>query len=114
MKNIMKEVSQIYSDDVSEDMIEPYLKNGCGDDNSQIASIIRRVAGNYADEVIKRINSNGYKRDLMKLYIIGGGGCIIKNFTGMANRHGVTFIEDICANAKGYAYLTRQKMQRNL
>ena len=114
MKNIMKEVTQIYNDDVSEDMIEPYLKDGCDPNDSPITSIVDRVASAYGEEIIKKIHSNGYKDDLMKLYIIGGGGCILKNFTDLSSKRGVIFIDDICANAKGYAYLTRQKMMRKM
>ena len=40
----------------------------------------------------------------MKLYVCGGGGCLIKNFYH-GNFDRVKFIDDICAAAKGYEYL---------
>lgn len=40
----------------------------------------------------------------MKLYVVGGGGCLIRNFADYdANR--VIINEDICATAKGYEYM---------
>lgn len=45
----------------------------------------------------------------MNLYIIGGGGCILKNFSDITNNSNVHVIGDVCANAKGYAYLAKQK-----
>lgn len=37
----------------------------------------------------------------MKLYIVGGGGCLIRRF-GKYNSEKTVFIDDICAAAKGY------------
>lgn len=40
----------------------------------------------------------------MRLYVTGGGGCILKIF-GDYDKNRVTIIDDICATAKGYEYL---------
>lgn len=45
----------------------------------------------------------------MKLYVIGGGGRILKNFSEFWKTPGVIVIDDICANAKGYAFLSKQR-----
>jgi plasmid segregation protein ParM len=37
----------------------------------------------------------------MRLYVVGGGGCIIRNFYEYDEKR-VVFITDICAVAKGY------------
>lgn len=47
----------------------------------------------------------------MKLYVIGGGGCLIRNFAEYdADR--VVIIQDICATAKGYEMLALQTLKR--
>ena len=47
----------------------------------------------------------------MKLYVVGGGGCLIKNFADY-DKERVIFNEDICATAKGYETLALQNFKR--
>ncbi len=110
--DIRQELSAMYADDVPEDMFENYLINGTAGKSDKIADTVRRITTAYCDEVIKKIYSYGFKEDLMKLYIVGGGGRVLKNFSEIWKTPGVVFIDDICANAKGYAFLSRQKSQR--
>ena len=59
--------------------------------------------------VADRLREHEYNPELMKLYVVGGGSCLIRNFTEYdPNR--VTINSDICATAKGYELLA----QRNL
>lgn len=48
----------------------------------------------------------------MRLYIVGGGGCMVKNF-GEFNSKRVIINDDICATAKGYEMLAQRKLKRN-
>ena len=50
------------------------------------------------------MREHGYDESTMKLYVCGGGGCLIKHFYH-GNLDRVKFIDDICAAAKGYEYL---------
>ena len=109
MKEIRQELSRLYKDDYPEEVVDPFLRNGCGNDNSDVASITRRIALEYAEDIIKTIKAVGYKDSFMNLYIIGGGGCILKNFSDITSGGNVHVIGDVCANAKGYAYLAKQK-----
>ena len=46
------------------------------------------------------------------LYVVGGGGCLIRNFADFdASR--VIINEDICATAKGYEYMALVTLNRN-
>ena len=51
-----------------------------------------------------------YDENTMTLYVTGGGGCLIKNFSKV-NADRVKFIEDICAAAKGYEYMAEAQMK---
>ena len=110
MKEILNEVSRIYCDDVSEEAIEPLLRNGCRNDSGKLAKIVRSIAERYAKNVMDIIVDNGFREGIVRLYVIGGGGCILKHFSDIEKLEGVMFIDDICANAKGYAFLTKQKI----
>ena len=51
-------------------------------------------------------NKYEYNPNLMHLYVVGGGGCLIRNFgTYDKSRVTITMIDDICATAKGYESL---------
>lgn len=52
-----------------------------------------------------------YNPELMRLYVVGGGGCLLKHF-GTFDRERVTIIEDICATAKGYEFLAYHALRR--
>ena len=52
-----------------------------------------------------------YNPDLMRLYIVGGGGCLVKHF-GDYPKERVTIIGDLCATAKGYETLCFAQLQR--
>ena len=52
-----------------------------------------------------------YNPDLMRLYIVGGGGCLVKYF-GDYPKERVTIIGDLCATAKGYEALCFTQLQR--
>lgn len=109
VKSILNELAQRFSDDIPEEMVEPLLRDGCDKSTSPLADTVRSIASSYGKELVKIINDNGFKEGLVKLYIIGGGGCLLKNFTDIGSRDGVVFVGDICANAKGYALLAKKK-----
>ena len=44
-------------------------------------------------------------------YVVGGGGCLIRNF-GTYDKSRVTIIDDICATAKGYESLAYMSLKR--
>ena len=44
----------------------------------------------------------------MKLYVVGGGGCLLKNFFPI-DPSKIVINGDICATAKGYEYMAEVK-----
>ena len=47
----------------------------------------------------------------MKLYVVGGGGCLIRNFAEYDESR-VTINDDICATVKGYERMAELRLQR--
>ena len=72
--------------------------------------IIKSVAAEYVRDIFRRLREHGYDENTMNLYVTGGGGCLVKNFYKF-NADRVKFVEDICAAAKGYEYLTEAQMK---
>ncbi len=112
MKEIQKELSKENGEDIPEMLIEPLLRNGLQERTDSIAKKVEHIATRYTENIRKRLADYGYKEGLVHLYVIGGGGCLLQNYSDLAEKAGVTFITDICANAKGYETLAEKKLRR--
>ena len=112
MKEIQKELSKENGEDISEMLIEPLLRNGLQERKDSTAKKVEHIAMRYTENIRRRLVDYGYKEGLVHLYVIGGGGCLIRNYSDLAEKKGVTFITDICANAKGYATLAEKKLRK--
>ena len=112
MKEIQKELSKESGEDIPEMLIEPLLRNGLQERTDSTAKKVEHIATRYTENIRRRLVDYGYKEGLVHLYVIGGGGCLIRNYSDLAEKTGVTFITDICANAKGYETLAEKKLRR--
>ena len=112
MKEIQKELSKENGEDISEMLIEPLLRNGLQERTDSTAKKVEHIATRYTENIRRRLVDYGYKEGLVHLYVIGGGGCLLRNYSDLAEKAGVTFITDICANAKGYATLAEKKLRK--
>ena len=112
MKEIQKELSKENGEDISELLIEPLLRNGLQERTDSTAKKVEHIATRYTENIRRRLVDYGYKEGLVHLYVIGGGGCLIRIYSDLAEKTGVTFITDICANAKGYETLAEKKLRR--
>ncbi len=112
MKEIQKELSKENGEDIPEMLIEPLLRNGLQVRTDSTAKKVEHIATRYTENIRRRLVDYGYTEGLVHLYVIGGGGCLIRNYSDLAEKTGVTFITDICANAKGYETLAEKKLRR--
>lgn len=112
MKEIQKELSKVNGEDIPEMLIEPLLRNGLQGRTDNTAKKVEYIAKRYTENIRKRLTDYGYKEGLVHLYVIGGGGCLLRNYSDISEKAGVTFITDICANAKGYETLAEKKAHR--
>ena len=98
---------------IDDSVIETILRTGSADIAPKYRDIVVAVARKYAAEIFETLRKYEYNPDLMKLFIVGGGGCIIRNFGEyVADR--VTIISDICATAKGYEAITLATLRKEL
>lgn len=72
---------------------------------------ITSAARQYVADIFSTLHKYEYNPDLMRLYIVGGGGCLIRHF-GQYDESRVTIVDDICATAKGYEYLAFSSLRR--
>ena len=93
-----------FHEKVPEETITDYLIHGSADASEDYLSVMEKVAKEYVQGVFLILRSHEYNAKVMNLYIVGGGGCLIRNFAEYDKKR-VTFNDDICASAKGYEQL---------
>ena len=94
---------------VDESVIEDVLRHGTADIAESVLTVIRDVSKHYVNEIMRRLREHGYDPELMRLYIMGGGSCLVKNF-GEYDSERVTINGDICATAKGYELMAARSL----
>ena len=100
-----------YGVKIDESIIEQYIRYGQADISEKYIDLLHTAAVQYTKDVFAALNRYDYNPELMKLYIAGGGGCIIKNF-GEYDTDRVEIIEDICAAAYGFECLAYMQFTR--
>ena len=106
-ESLLKELGTVVDDLV----IEQVIRTGTADIGEKYLSVIRKADGDYTKEIFHKLREREYNLELMRLYVVGGGGCMIQNF-GEYDKNRVTIVRDICATAKGYEAMTVRKIQR--
>lgn len=96
---------------IEEATIEQVFRYGSADISKPYLDCITSVARQYVADIFATLRKYEYNPDLMRLYIVGGGGCLIRHF-GQYDENRVTIVDDICATAKGYEYLAFSSLRR--
>ena len=96
---------------VDEATIHRFLRNGTADLDPEIEKTMTGTAQMYTDMVFRCLRERGYDPRLMRLYVVGGGGCLIRHFSRYDPKR-ITILDDICATAKGYEYLAEMALRK--
>ena len=88
---------------IEESTVEQILRFGTADISASYLDCITAVARQYVTDIFATLRKYEYNPGLMRLYVVGGGGCLIRNF-GAYDKSRVTILDDICATAKGYEW----------
>ena len=95
---------------VDDSVIEAVIRSGKADVSQRYVDAIRESAKTYAAGIMRRLREHEYDPELMKLYVVGGGGCLVRNFVDY-DKGRVVIISDIHATAKGYETLARHRLR---
>ena len=106
-QNLLKRFGSSADDTV----IDQVFRRGTAEIGERYLTAIQETAAEYVAGIFRRLREHEYDPELMKLYIGGGGGCLIKNF-GQFEKGRVIINEDIRATAKGYEYLARLRARK--
>jgi plasmid segregation protein ParM len=109
IKNAVMDKFQVVIDS---GIIEEYIRTGKADIAKEYLKVLKTTATDYVSDIFRRLNDHEYNSGLMKLYVVGGGGCLIQNF-GNYDKSRVIINEDISATAKGYEYLSERYLKKD-
>lgn len=108
---IKERVMQLHHTTIPDSIITQVMRFGMADISKEYLQTISDTAREYANEIFQRLRTHEYNPQMMKLYVVGGGGCLIKNFVDY-DKDRVIINGDIYANAKGYEYLAELNMRK--
>ena len=91
--------------------VERYLRGLQVDIGERYQKVIGATVRQYVAEIFRRLREHEYDPDLMRLWVTGGGGCLVRNF-GEYNLSRVTILNDIHANARGYEAMAKLELER--
>ena len=95
---------------VPEEMITDYLIRGSADASEEYLAVMEKVAKEYVNGVFRILQSHEYNAKVMNMYLVGGGGGLVRNFAAYDKKR-VTFNSDICAAAKGYEIMAERTLR---
>ena len=95
-----------------EAVIDRVIRTGTADISDRYLAAIREAAETYVAGIFRRLREHEYDPELTRLFVVGGGGCMIRNF-GQYDPDRVVIYDDICATAKGYEFLAKAQLQRS-
>lgn len=112
MLAVREKVLKLHGSCAPDAIIERVLREGTAEIGEQYLTTIREAATEYVAGVFRKLREHGYDPALMRLHVVGGGGCLIKHF-GKYDASRVAMIEDISATAKGYEHLALLRARKN-
>ena len=104
-------VMRVHHTTVDDAIINRVFRFGTADISEKYLKTITDTATEYVEGIFQRLREHEYNPELMRLYVLGGGSCLIRNF-GTFDKERVTINDDICATAKGYEHLAELNLRR--
>lgn len=113
MISVREKLMRRFGTTVDDSVIEDVLRFGEADIGKPYLDAIRESAVEYASGIMRRLREHEYNPELMKLYVMGGGSCLIQNFVKYDPAR-VTINTDIRATARGYETLAAFRLDRKM
>ena len=107
-----KQMMDKYGIDMPESVIEQFLRTGTANLARELLDNLSDIVRGYVTGLFDALRLHGYDARLMKLFVMGGGGCLVKHF-GKYDPGAVIFVDDLHASAKGYEYMAQGVIWRN-
>ena len=80
MLTARKQMMDKYGIDMPESVIEQFLRTGTANLARELLDNLTDIVRGYVTGLFDALRVHGYDARLMKLFVMGGGGCLVKNF----------------------------------
>ncbi len=89
---------------------EQIMRTGTAEGVSpEYIEVVSGVTEAYVVKVMDTLKEHEYDPNIMRLWVVGGGGCLLEHF-GHFDMNRVKINHDIHATAKGYEYVAERKL----
>lgn len=95
---------------VDDSIIERVIRSGTARIDGEYLKTLVEAARTYTADLFRRFREYGYDEKTMRLFVVGGGSCLVRNF-GSYDPQLVTINSDIHANAKGYERIAYERLR---
>lgn len=112
MLTARKQMMDKYGIDMPESVIEQFLRTSTANLARELLDNLTDIVRGYVTGLFDALRVHGHDARLMKLFVMGGGGCLVKHF-GKYDPSAVVFVDDLHASAKGYEYMAQGVIWRN-
>ena len=112
MLTARKQMMDKYGIDMPESVIEQFLRTGTANLARELLDNLTDIVHGYVTGLFDALRVHGHDPRLMKRFVMGGGGCLVKHF-GKYDPGAVVFVDDLHASAKGYEYMAQGVIWRN-
>ena len=86
--------------------VDSIIQNKKTDYDSTIINMVKEMTKMYVDDILGTLRERGLDLKTGCVVFIGGGALLLREYLESSGKIGkCIFIEDICANAKGYELL---------
>ncbi len=94
----------------TDEQVEKYLRTLRADIGEKYQQVIQDAAKRYVAGIFHRLREHEYDPELMRLWVTGGGCCLVRNF-GEYDPGRVILLNDIHANARGYEAMAKATLE---
>jgi len=103
MREINEECVRQLGQELEESAVQQVIAGKSSLPENYMAVVQGHLEG-FAEKIYHIIKEHGYNLDVTPIVFVGGGASVMKKF-GTQKGANIQYIEDICANAKGYEHL---------
>jgi len=104
--NIISRINSEYDVLLESSDIDRIIKNEKTDYEEAVVRTVREMTKTYVDDLLGNLRERGIDLKSVCIVFIGGGALLLKEYLENSGKLGkYIFIEDVCANAKGYKML---------
>ena len=106
MRHIDEECVKRFNTKIGENIIKDVMITGTADIDPAYIRVIEDELKKYTKSIFHIIREQGVNVNVSPITFVGGGASLMKRYAGIDKKN-VHYIEDICANAKGYEMLLK-------